>query len=97
MAFVQNSEFNGIAQPVDGTLFKNTKFRECTLVYSGGDVPGFVDCEFINCKWKFAGAALNTINFIEQRIVSREFGWEQIVATLSAVATAMNDLTKKTP
>jgi hypothetical protein len=41
-------------------------FSEALLVYRGGAHPRFDRCSFNSCGWHFAGAALKTIQFLQQ-------------------------------
>lgn len=56
--------FEGQTIPLDGDVFKQCEFRKCTLVYSGGELPGFTSCKFFDVTWKFEGAAERTLGFL---------------------------------
>lgn len=64
MASVENTVFQNEAVAVDGTQFKNCTFSNATLVFAGGDLPSFVDCQFRSVALEFDGAAVNTFKFL---------------------------------
>jgi len=49
---------------VDGHEYRGCKFIRCTIVYSGGAPPQFVDCLFQGSTWAFEDAASRTIAFM---------------------------------
>jgi hypothetical protein len=51
---------------LDGESFSDCEFRECRLVYSGGEVPLFTGCQFNGCDWKFEDAAARTLAHLKQ-------------------------------
>ena len=53
--------FNHETVVLDGESFEACEFRDCRLVYSGGETPSFSGCRFDGCEWKFEGAAANTL------------------------------------
>jgi hypothetical protein len=53
--------YNHETVPLDGESFEDCEFRECRLVYSGGEPPHFRDCRFDDCEWKFDAAAARTL------------------------------------
>ena len=50
---------------LDGQEFSDCEFRDCRLVYSGGEVPVFADCRFHACEWKVEDAAARTLVFLK--------------------------------
>jgi hypothetical protein len=50
---------------LDGTLFEGCHFRNCTLLYAGGSMPGFSDCAFEGCGWQFEEAAGRTVMLLK--------------------------------
>jgi hypothetical protein len=50
----------------DGNSFADCAFNEAILVYRGGDHPKFERSTFHSCGWRFAGAALKTVQFLQQ-------------------------------
>lgn len=57
--------FNHETVYLDGDAFEDCEFRDCRLVYSGGEPPEFRDCKFHDCDWKFEDAAANTLAFLK--------------------------------
>ena len=53
--------FNHETVALDGESFADCEFRDCRLVYAGGELPSFSDCRFDGCEWKFEGAAARTL------------------------------------
>jgi hypothetical protein len=53
--------YNHETVTLDGESFEDCEFRECRLVYSGGEPPHFRDCRFDDCEWKFDAAAARTL------------------------------------
>lgn len=49
---------------LDDRNFIGCSFKECTLMYSGGDY-GWADTKFENCKVKLMGPAGRTMNVIK--------------------------------
>ena len=46
---------------LDGEAFRRCEFRDCRLVYSGGEPPTFTGCRFHDCEWRFEDAAARTL------------------------------------
>ncbi len=53
--------FNHETVALDGEHFADCDFRDCRLVYAGGEPPTFENCRFDGCEWKFDGAAARTL------------------------------------
>jgi hypothetical protein len=58
--------FNHETVALDGELFSGCEFRECRLVFRGGEPPKFDDCTFDACDWRFEGAAANTLAHLKE-------------------------------
>jgi len=58
---VTATNFNHESVALDGESFDGCEFRDCRLVYSGGEPPSFVNCRFDACDWRFEDAAANTL------------------------------------
>jgi len=58
--------FNHETVNLDGQHFADCEFRECRMVYAGGDVPVFESCRFDNCDWRFDDAAQRTLAYLKQ-------------------------------
>ncbi len=46
---------------LDGEHFEDCEFRQCRLIYSGGEPPSLTRCRFEACEWRFEGPAANTL------------------------------------
>jgi hypothetical protein len=53
--------FNQETVALDGESFADCEFRDCRLVYRGGEPPSFSGCRFDDCEWKFEDAAARTL------------------------------------
>jgi hypothetical protein len=53
--------FNHETVALDGEHFEDCEFRDCRLVYTGGEPPVFSRCRFHDVDWRFEGAAQNTL------------------------------------
>ena len=51
--------------PLDGESFSDCEFRDCRLVYAGGEPPVFVNCKFHGCDWKQDDAAARTLAYLK--------------------------------
>ena len=67
MAEVRNQTFTDkAAVETDGNVFVECVFESATLHYGGGEHPAFHDCTFGEVGWYFTGAALRTIQLLQQ-------------------------------
>ena len=46
---------------LDGEAFSDCEFRDCRLVYAGGEPPAFSGCSFVGSDWKYDDAAARTL------------------------------------
>jgi hypothetical protein len=46
---------------LDGEVFSDCEFRDCRMIYSGGEPPVFDNCRFDKCEWIFEDAAARTL------------------------------------
>jgi hypothetical protein len=60
----ENVEFSDSDVQVDSSIFDKCKFKNCTLIFEGGDPPSFVNCNFDNTNFAFTKAAGNTLQFL---------------------------------
>ncbi len=60
----KNKTYENTNVLLDGKIFENCTFINCTLQYSGTDTVQLSGCNFGNPKWVFTGAAGNTLNFL---------------------------------
>jgi hypothetical protein len=51
---------------VDGNILTDCRFENASLRYAGGPHPTFNDCNFSGAGWHFTGAALRTIQLLQQ-------------------------------
>ena len=57
--------YNHETVALDGQDFSDCEFRDCRLVYSGGEVPAFANCRFDDCEWKFDEPAGRTLAYLK--------------------------------
>ena len=82
MQDVKGRTFDGGAVDTDDTNFIDCVFDQVELRYGGGTHPAFQGCTFNGgMNWRFTGAALKTIQFL-QRVASNEQGGEAFIADL---------------
>lgn len=71
---VTNRLFQAERVSADGIRFVNCAFSGTIIVYSGGEVPVFHNCQLSGVSFDFGGAAGNTLQFlkvlIDQNIIS---------------------------
>ncbi|MGA0601349.1 hypothetical protein ACO2Q3_11665 [Caulobacter sp. KR2-114] len=58
--------FNQETVVLDGEHFADCEFRNCRLIYRGGEVPHFDGCQFEQCDWKFEDAAARTLALLKR-------------------------------
>jgi hypothetical protein len=46
---------------VEADTFSDCEFRDCRLVYTGGEPAVMTGCKFVDCEWKLEDAAANTL------------------------------------
>jgi hypothetical protein len=90
MAEISNRVFTG-PDPVeaDGNHFTGCTFDKVILVYRGGEHPRFDQCTFNGTGWNFAGAALKTIQLLQQ--IGASQGGETFVAQIFAPGVHFTD------
>jgi hypothetical protein len=57
--------YNHETVQLDGESFEGCEFRTCRMIYNGGPVPHFRDCQFADCDWRFEDAAGRTLAFMQ--------------------------------
>ncbi|CZZ85152.1 hypothetical protein ACUBYH_000672 [Enterobacter hormaechei] len=70
---------------LDGVKYTNVTFTNCTIIFSGADTGkdmGLIGCKFINCQWRFEGAAGHTINFLNSLTKAMGKPGEQLLKNL---------------
>ncbi len=60
--------FRNATVHVDGHRYHGCRFEQCRLVYSGGDLPSLIDCEFDRCRWTLNGAAERTLRLMKAMV-----------------------------
>lgn len=50
---------------LDGETFTDCEFRDCRMVYTGGEPPVFTRCKFHDCDWRFEEAAARTFAYLK--------------------------------
>jgi hypothetical protein len=50
---------------LDGETYTDCEFRDCRMIYSGGEAPVFDGCRFEKCEWIFDDAAARTLAHIK--------------------------------
>lgn len=63
MELIENQEVSGKTIAIDEKHFVNCKYKNCTLIYSGGDFS-WVNTTFEACQISLAGSAQRTANFL---------------------------------
>lgn len=58
--------YNHETVQLDGETFSDCEFRDCRLVYAGGDAPVFHGCTFVGCDWRQDEAAARTLAYLKQ-------------------------------
>ena len=58
--------FNHETVFLDGEVFSDCEFRDCRMVYSGGESPVFESCAFVGCDWRQEDAAARTLAHLKQ-------------------------------
>ena len=64
MAEYLGQEFKGTTEEIDGNVYEQCRFTDCTLVYRGGAIPQLRGCNIERCVWLWSDAALRTIGFL---------------------------------
>lgn len=62
---VANQNFVEQTIQLDGRIFQDCSFENCTLVYAGHTPASFVQCRFAETKWEVTAAAENVMQFLE--------------------------------
>jgi hypothetical protein len=76
---------------LDGQTYIDCEFKNCRLVYSGGEVPKFDICQFHACTWQLDGAAGRTAAFLKILSASGNRGLVDGIL-LGIVGKRINDL-----
>jgi hypothetical protein len=57
--------FNHETVTLDAERFSDCEFRDCRMIYRGGEPPHFDSCKFVDCDWQFEDAAANTLKHLK--------------------------------
>ena len=71
---------------LDGESFAACEFRDCRLVYAGGEPPVFRDCRFHDCEWKQDEAAARTLAYL--KVLWNAGGKSAVQALIKDIAVA---------
>jgi hypothetical protein len=66
MAEFMGETFEGRTELVDGNTYDGCRFRDCTLIHEGGEVPHIIDCTFEHTRLKLQGAAERTAEYMRR-------------------------------
>jgi hypothetical protein len=47
---------------LEAETFSGCEFRDCRLIYAGGEPAILTNCKFVNCEWKLEEAAARTMD-----------------------------------
>lgn len=61
---IRDREFRREDIELDGKTFIKCKFTQCDLIYSGGDVPSLIGCQFNATNFRFKESAERTIQLL---------------------------------
>jgi hypothetical protein len=61
----QDAIFNHETVALDGERFSSCEFRDCRLVYAGGEPPVFDNCRIEDCEWRLEDSAERTLAFLK--------------------------------
>lgn len=64
MELNEGKEFRGETVHIDGKAFVKCTFSKCRLIYSGGEMPIFNNCDMPDISFEFAGPAANTLKLL---------------------------------
>lgn len=75
----KGNNFDSGRVTLDGNIFEQCHFRNCTLEFGGTGPVAMNGCEFENVKWSFVGPAGATLNFLAAMANDLGEGGRQIV------------------
>ena len=71
---------------LDGERFSKCEFRDCRMVFRGGEPATFDDCTFDACDWRFEDAAANTLAHL--KVVWAAGGKAPVQALIKTITNA---------
>lgn len=72
MAINRGREYVGVTEVLDGNEYRHCTFRDCTLIYQGGELPKLQNNLMDNCHFKLEEAAERTVAFLNG--IARDMG-----------------------
>lgn len=87
MLYLEKSTLEHASVQLDGGTFKECTFIDCEMIYEGGEMPTFISNRFKDCRWKFSGAAGNTLGFLS--LLYADGATEIVEATFESIRNAM--------
>ena len=78
--------FNHETVALDGEAFSDCEFRDCRMVYTGGEPPVFDHCRFDGCDWRMDDAAARTLAHL--KLIWAQGGKAQIQALIKEITGA---------
>jgi hypothetical protein len=85
----RGSKFSKIRVDLDNQSYKDCTFDECEIVYSAKGRVSLDGCKFNNCRYRFDGAAGNTIKMLAALYM---FAPELIERTFDGIRGKSGDL-----
>ncbi len=83
--------FTSLRTIVDGADYHSCCFRNCTLIYEGGEPPLFDDCTLVDCKWLLGRLSVSAVGFMVMTNVSESSQLlEQLVQAQQRSSAAAN-------
>ncbi len=70
---------------LDGHEFVACEFRDCRMIYKGGEMPRLAQCHFVRCTWQLDEAAQRTVLFLRGVYHSGAGGRELVEQTLKHI------------
>jgi hypothetical protein len=65
VAHYKAESFESRSIVLDGDEYEDCTFRNCTLIYRGGDLPKLLNNSLENCSWQFQDAAERSVSFLK--------------------------------
>ncbi len=62
---IENEKYENSNIHIDGKHYANCTFVRCTLEYSGGPLPSFVECTLTGTNFAFIDQAANTLQLLQ--------------------------------
>jgi hypothetical protein len=60
-----NTTYSHDTVVLEGDTFTGCEFRDCRLIYTGGEPAILTDCKFVDCDWRLEGAAAQTLAYLK--------------------------------